>query len=342
MKAPALTSARTTANEPGQAPAPTTAVVRFGVVVLNWNRAADTIECLRSLLAADPAPARVVVVDNGSMDDSCRRIHAWLESAGVTFEGHGGDGVLLGVADQIVGVTILPLSENRGYSGGNNVGLSRLQGEPSLTHFLLLNNDAAVAPDYFAEAARAIAQVPQAGVLSGTIYWWDDPRHVWYAGGKAHPFRALFSHEHDVPPDGSPRETEFVTGCAMLVARPVLRSVGLLPECYFPGYMEDGEFCWRARAAGFPLIYAPKMSARHRVGASHGPALRSPLVTFSQNRHRVFFARRNLRGLTRLVALCYMLASKPIRGLIEVLHGRPAIGWAVIRGTAAGFSARLG
>src|SRR2546425_9757739 len=100
--------------------------VPIGVVILNWNGHVDTIACLESLATADPGPARVVVVDNASTDDSVAALTAWAGKPSMPPP------------------TIVRSERNRGFAGGNNLGLVLLARDREITHFLLLNNDATV------------------------------------------------------------------------------------------------------------------------------------------------------------------------------------------------------
>lgn len=298
----------------------------FGVVVLNWNNAHDTIPCLDSLLAADPRPDHVVVVDNGSTDASVANIRLWGREHGVTTEN--------GVLPWLI---VIEAGKNRGFAGGNNLGIELLENQTTVSHVMLLNNDATVAPDFFAAISEALDKIPNAGLITGTIL--EDPaRHrVWYAGGTELPMRALYRHRLDVPESRDPVATDFVTGCAMIISRPLLKEIGYLAEVYFPLYWEDGEYSFRARNAGFPVLYAPHAKVYHKVGASVGAANVSPVVAYCQNRLRVFYVRRNYRGWTKAAALGYLAVTKPGRAMIEAARGRPRIGWEILRGTVSGF-----
>jgi GT2 family glycosyltransferase len=245
-----------------------------------------------------------------------------------------------------VWLTVIRANDNRGFAPGNNIGIRFLLDETACTHILLLNNDATVAPDFFGALRDALKVVPEAGLVTGTIYEdHGDRSTVWYAGGTETPYRALTAHLHEVPNDSRPVPTEFVCGCAMLISRRVFETVGTLAECYSPFYGEDAEYSLRVREAGFPLIYAPRAVVYHMVGATLGPANKSPLVTYCQIRHRVFFVRRNYRGWKRIVAMSYLVATKPGRALFETLKGNPRIGAAILRGFANGLvspAARVG
>jgi len=298
----------------------------IGVVVVNWNGYADTVACLVSLLAAEPGPARIVVVDNASTDGSAAALAQWMERA----PGTAGPEL-----------TFLSSGTNRGFAGGNNLGLASLDADRSIGHFLLLNNDATVQADFFAELGRALEVVPDAAIVGATIHEAGDSRKVWYSGGAFVPLRALAVHHHHVPQHEVAVPTEFVTGCAMLIARPAWAVLGPLPECYFM-YLEDAEYSHRARAAGLRVLYAPRAVAFHSVGAAVGRAVPKPQLAYWVTRSRALFVRRNLHGWRRWGALLYLVVTKPGRALADTVAGRPALGWAMLRGTIEGLLSKDG
>jgi hypothetical protein len=237
-------------------------------------------------------------------------------------------------------LTIIESETNRGFAGGSNLGIAHLLAQTQVTHLLLLNNDATLEPTFFADMARAIQRSPDAGILGPTIYEHGDRARVWYAGAVEYPWRALMQHKIQVPERDDPVETPFVTGCAMVIARHTLDRIGSLAECYFPAYWEDGDISMRARAAGIPVLYVPSAVAYHKVGATVGAADLGVTLATAKNRLRVVFVRRNYRGLTKAIALGYLIVTKPARALLETLKGRPRIGWAIFSGTFSGFVSR--
>lgn len=293
----------------------------IGVVLLNWNNADDTIAALDSLWNADPRPAAVVVVDSASADKSVARIREWASFKTVSESW----------------LKLIALENNLGFAGGNNVGIRDLLSRAEITHVLLLNNDAMVEAGFFAELTRALMAAPDAGLMSGTIYEHPNRSKVWYAGGREVPYRALIEHMMDVPQTEQPVETEFISGCTMLISRSVIERIGLLPEIYFPLYHEDAEYSYRARAAGFAVLYAPRAVVFHKVGATVGLARTSPYIMRAQVRHRVLYVQRNFRGLNRWIASLYLIATKPAKAIVEALSGRPRMGWAIFAGTVEGF-----
>ena len=258
----------------------------FGVVVLNWNNADDTMACLSALVAANPTPERIVIVDNGSEDDSLSRIERWCASS----------------ADHNR-LRVIATGKNLGFAGGTNVGIERLMTDDDVSHIVLLNNDATVSPRFFADVEAALGQIGRDCVLGPTIF--EDPNRsqVWYAGAVEIPARALVQHKLELPKTNEPRPTDFISGCAMIISRAVIEKIGGLAECFFPAYFEDGDFCHRAVRAGFPLMYAPKPVVYHKVGATVRAAKIENTLEFSKNRLRVIYVRRNYTGARKIIAL---------------------------------------
>ncbi|MEO6779279.1 MAG: glycosyltransferase family 2 protein [Gemmatimonadaceae bacterium] len=311
----------------------------FGVVLVNWNGADDTVAALESLLSATPRPKCVVLVDNGSTQESVDRILAWgtLHTIGMQVEQLCREGADPAVSSNSLGaeyawLTVICAGDNRGFAGGNNVGLRRLAAREDVTHFLLLNNDATVAPDYFARMTDALHAFPDAGLLGCVIHHHPERDRIWYAGGYEIPYRALVLHNYSPPIGTTPRPTEFVTGCAMLISRRLYESQGALANCYNPIYWEDGEYSFRARTHGWQVMLVPAARVYHKVGTSVGGEKVTPRVAFWQNRNRAYYVRRNYRGGARLGALVYLAVTKPGRAIVEVMRGKPAMGSAILRG----------
>jgi GT2 family glycosyltransferase len=308
------------------------------VILVNWNGAADTEVCLQSLLDATPRPYGIAVVDNGSREGEIDRLRAWAKAHGVALRLEDADPAQWpdDRGPRPGEVLLLRSAANRGFSGGNNVALAYTEPDPGATHFLLLNNDAAVTPSYFGDLEASLAGYADTGLASGTIYEMTPPHRVWYAGGRILPVRTMALHDLEVPVGGGVVPTEFICGCTMLISRETLRQLGHLPECYFPCYLEDTEYSQRARDAGIPVLYIPKAVAYHRGGGSLGPMALSPRVTYTFNRHRGFWARRNLHGVQRLAALLYLVVTKPVRAAIDAVTGHPRVAWATLTGTLDG------
>ncbi|MGI8548805.1 MAG: glycosyltransferase family 2 protein [Gemmatimonadaceae bacterium] len=306
----------------------------FGVVLLNWNGCDDTIAALDSLIAADPTPKHVVVVDNGSTDESLPRLRNWATARAPSWTETSAGSIASARTERWL--LLVGAGMNLGFSGGNNLGLGYLATIRDLSHFLLLNNDAMVAPDYFAQMRDVVRAIPDAALIGCMIYYHPDRERIWFAGGYEIQARALVMHRYTEPTDAEPHPTPFVTGCAMMISRSLFEAKGGLAEVYNPIYWEDGDYSFRARSGGWKVLMAPKARVYHRVGASGNGEQLTPRTAFLQNRNRGLYVRRNYSGLNRALALAYLTATKPARSIIEVARGRSDIGSAIFRGFVHG------
>ena len=188
-----------------------------GVVVLNWNDAASTLACIRSLRLSTVRPDTVVVVDNGSELPCYERLREAQDQ--LRFE-------------------LIRSEDNLGYGAGNNLGLRHLA---HADQFLVLNNDVEVAPDALEALSRALADDPAVGLAAPLVATGEG--RVWFAGGHLDRWRGLPVH-HSFGRPASEVAAEaggdigFATGCAVLLRGDVLRSVGLVNEAFFL-YWED-------------------------------------------------------------------------------------------------------
>ncbi len=247
------------------------------IVVLNWNGWRETVECLESLKAQTRSSFRVIVVDNGSRDESVSRLAAWEPW-----------------------IRLVRLAENRGFAGGNNAGIQSAL-EEGAKFVLLLNNDTVVAPDLIDAFARAADRHPSAAAFGGRIYYHDEPSVLWFAGGE---FRTGLEepkhrglNERDAPAFAIEESSPFITGCALFVRASLFQEVGLLDERFFCMW-EDAEWCWRAGHKGLELRYVPAARLWHKTSRSFG-GIRSPLAMYYYERNRLLFGECWVEGFQR-------------------------------------------
>lgn len=244
------------------------------IIVLNWNGLGYTLDCLASLQHLDYPDYEVVVVDNGSTDGSVGAIRQ-------------------GFPD----VTLIENGENLGFTGGNNVGLRHAL-RRNADYVLLLNNDTEVAPDFLQHMVEAAEADPSIGIAGPTIYYHERPDLTWSAGGKIDRPRGqtqmIGLDKRDIGQYGtSPREVDFVTGCALLVRGSVLEQVGLLDEKFF-AYYEEVEWCVRAHRAGYRIVNVPRAKVWHKIS----PQARSdsPFVHYLMTRNRLLWIKESRLG----------------------------------------------
>lgn len=223
------------------------------ILVLNWNGADDTIACLESLSCAE-GDFCVYVIDNGSTDDSVRRIQSWIDG------------------QVALKVSIIALDKNYGFARGNNEGLVRIR-DCNYDSYLLLNNDTEVMPDFLVRLKEFSARNPEYRVLTPKINFFYDKHKIWNCGGKlSFGFRKYFyagKHDNAVRERGF-IPISFVTGCALFFYPESLDADGrLLTERFFFGE-EDFEFSMRMKEQKIAMACVLDSLIYHKVGATVG------------------------------------------------------------------------
>ncbi len=255
-------------------------------LVLARNQLRLTRECLTSVLALDPPVDRVLLVDNGSTD-----------------------GTLEAVRAEFPGVHVLRLEENRYFAGGVNEGVRRALAEGAQS-ILLLNNDVVLERAALEKLQRALEEDPRRAAVSPKIYYYDAPDVIWFAGGVVGRGWGLIRHRgvnvKDEKQAFGPGEVDYISGAAALLSRGALESVGLLDPDYVM-YVEDVDWCARAREKGFLLRYEPSAKVWHHVSATSGGGL-TPLKAYYRLRSGGLFLARHGNPWTRPLAWVAYLA----------------------------------
>jgi hypothetical protein len=263
-------------------------------VILNWNRPEDTLECLETLAQQTYANLRLLVVDNGSSDDSVARIRAAFST-----------------------VEVIESSENLGFAGGMNLGLRRAVAAGAELVFVL-NNDTLVDPG--AVAQLVAHSRPGVGILAPLIYYADDPKRVWSAGAYFHPFtlelrgKAQGTIDHEQWRE--PIAKDFFTGCAMLLTQELLELVGFFDDKFFM-YYEDADLCFRTRQARLGVELVPMAKIWHKISRSSGGS-DSPNERYWMARSSVIYFRKHARPAQWLAILPWRTGSA-IRTTIRLL-----------------------
>jgi GT2 family glycosyltransferase len=279
--------------------------VDLSIAIVTWNTRELVCRCIASALrdAAACAPrvaCELILVDNGS-----------------------DDGTAEAVAARHPAVRVLRLARNEGFAAGANRGLAAARGRLAL----LLNSDARLLPGAIARCVAYLDAHPDVGVVSPALVR-EDGR----ARATAHRFPGLAS---EILPPGllawlsprrfpswrsfgpEPADVEAVRGAALFLRTELVARIGPLPEAYF-FFLEETEWCWRVRAAGWRIALVPGARVVHLSGASgtrRSPALAR--IEYHRSLYR-FFVRR--RGIGR-AAVVWMLRFG--KSLVRVLLGAP-------------------
>jgi GT2 family glycosyltransferase len=210
-------------------------------VIVNWNGWQDTLDCLASLRGQDYGNLQILVVDNGSTDDSVVRIRSAHPEA-----------------------RLIETGKNLGFSSGCNVGLrAALAGNAEFVW--LLNNDTMCPPDTVRKLVRRAMASPEAGLVGTVLFYAHDPTKVQaWGGGKIRPWIAYSTH-FVAPTEFGPNC--YTTFASALARREMLEEVGLLYEGFFM-YCDDGDLCLRMQKTHWKIVVAEDSAVLHKEGAS--------------------------------------------------------------------------
>lgn len=212
-------------------------------IVLNWNGWQDTIACLESLQCTDYPNLSILVVDNGSTDNSVEKIRKSFEK-----------------------IEILETVTNRGFAGANNLGI-RLALDRQTDFVWLLNNDTVVEPGTLKALVTCAESDPKIGAVGSVLRYWHAPEKIQAWGGGTINLWTGYS-THLVGPEGLESLT-YLNAASVLLRSSVLRKVGILDEGYYI-YWEDADMSYRIRAAGYKLAVAPDACLLHKESATTG------------------------------------------------------------------------
>ncbi len=282
-------------------------MAKIFVSIINFNGKADTIECLRSLdkISKNSFELEVVIIDNGSRD---------------VFKAEAKD-------YKNFPLHIVRSEENLGFAGGQNLGIKYALSKGA-DFVLVLNNDVMLDKEFLVNLLATFSQKNDCAVVCPKIYfakgyefhkdrYKDDERGkvIWYAGGVMDWKNVIAYHKGvdkvDKGQFNKVSETEFATGCCMMVKKDVFDSVGFFDEKYFL-YYEDSDFSMRAKAKGINIYFQPESVIWHLNAGSAGGS-GSSLQDYYITRNRLLFGLK-YAGVRAKFALIRESAKLLIRG----------------------------
>ena len=238
------------------------------IVVCMYNRVNETDRCLSSIACHTAAGSyEVILVDDGSTEGGVEEMAARHPH-----------------------VTLVRSPANEGFTKAANRGAARARGR----YLVFLNNDTEVTADWLESLLDAAGSGPDVAIVGARLVYpdgtlqeaggviWEDGTGVNF-GKWQDPSRSEFAYR---------REVDYCSGAALLVERRFFESVGGFDERFAPGYYEDTDLCFAARAAGRTVLYEPGSRVVHLEGATFGTEAASGSSTVftkaSQeiNRHR--------------------------------------------------------
>lgn len=250
--------------------------LKLAIVLVNWNSFDLTRDTLASLQRTHYKAYDCIVVDNGSVDNSAEQLAAAFPE-----------------------IILLKAGTNKGFTGGNNIGMQYAL-DKGYEYIMMLNNDVEVDPDFLYPLIQKLEENKNIGAVQPLIYFHHNKNLIWNAGSTFNSVFGICATPNYNQQDASHAQTkiqkqiDWITGCAFMIRASVLQQVGLLKEGFFI-YYEDVDLSFRIKAAGHALAYVPASVLYHIAGMSHKTKEKgkegfvSPKVHFLNARNRIWF-----------------------------------------------------
>lgn len=223
------------------------------VITINYNLSSETIPCVESILASSYNDFIVYLIDNGSKSEDYQKLFD-------TFNNNPK-------------VQVIRIEKNCGYVGGVNAGLKKGI-EANADYFLVMNNDTIIDKDAIANLVDTAKRFNNKAVVSGKVYYFDNPDIIQHTGEIVTDFRYLKTmrpgkNEKDVGQFSTERERDVLDDVFWLIPAEIVRKVGFYSH-YFFLYAEQGDYSLRIKREGFKLIFTPSAKIWHKVSMTTG------------------------------------------------------------------------
>jgi len=224
---------------------PVSHMPHVSIVIPVHGKLAYTLACLRSLAKhGAKAPFEVIVVDDASPDDSAATLAL------------------------IDGLHLLRNAENLGFVGSSNAGAAEARGE----FLLFLNNDTQVTSGWLDALLQCFAERADCGIAGARLVYPDG--RLQEAGALVFTDGSGWTTGRFEPRDAAAfryrRETDYVSGAALMIRRDVFQRIGGFDARYAPAYYEDTDLAFAVRRLGLRVYYEPSSTVIHCEGISAG------------------------------------------------------------------------
>ena len=269
-------------------PKPTIGIV---TVLYNSNEVLEDFFLSLGRQRCDTFALKLYVIDNSSNDSGSIICRAKAAALGIPAE-------------------VVFNNANLGVAKGNNQGIELALAD-GCSHVLLSNNDLEFAGGVIEGLLRRL-QAGDASAVTPKIHYFEPDQCIWFVEGTFNLWTMQVHHlgigQKDAGQFDGIRRIDYAPTCFMLFKAEVFEQLGRMDEQYFV-YYDDTDFLWRMKRAGKHVEVEPGCLVRHKVSSSTGGDL-SPFSLYYSNRNRIYFLRKHLRGLQKVVALCYVLCTR--------------------------------
>lgn len=284
------------------------------LVILNWNSAGDTIECAESLLPQLKDSDKLIIVDNGSTDESLERFQ-----------------------ERLAGIEVIRNATNLGFQGGMNTGIREAL-QLGSRWIMLLNSDTIASPNML-DTLRSSMPL-DADLVSPGIYYHEDRQRLCSTGGKINEILLELTSQAKVSDSDGPIQFDFLPSTVWLMRMDMIAKIGLFDEAFFPIYYDDLDYCLRMKRMGCKSYLIPRAKLFHKISKSVG-GKNSPRERYLMARNGGYYFRKHMKFWQAPIIFLYRLSSGFLWIFRLLTHGNTRAASEYIRGFVEGwFGAR--
>jgi len=257
----------------------------IAVIVVNYRRAADTLECLDSLMRVSAPAFHIFLVDNGSSANDVAQLHHY-------------------VSRYPTRITFTAFPENLGFTGAHNRLFEQLVPSQHYDYFLLLNNDAVVEPDFLKEMLAQIDRSQRVEMVAARVMKYADHEQVDNLGITFYKCGLASNRKSPDDPLLGPSGNCALYTTALL--EKIHQATGEYLDEQFFCYAEDTDLAWRAVLLGYRAAYADAARVYHKGSISSGGP-NSDFVLYHGIRNSLFVLVKDIPTRFLLQNLFWML-----------------------------------
>lgn len=275
--------------------------IETAIILVNWNRSIDTINCINSIKLSNYHEYKIIVVDNNSSDKEREILQSLVAECEIFY-----------------------LDQNTGYTGGNNFGI-KVALQLGARYIFLLNNDTFLAETALERLVDTMNSIPEVAITSPKIYFYPETNLLWsgaprfdnlFLMGYLKGYREIDNGQCDLF-----EYVEYVSGCAMMIRASIFKDVSLLSDQFF-AVCEDLDFCFRVKGIGFKIAYEPSAVIYHIESASSGGS-DGPQYVYYQTRNYLLFHELWYKNILHLIiSQIYYIFFMIKRATVFILTGK--------------------
>ncbi len=269
----------------------------LSIIIIHHNDTNDAIDCLKQLKTQTFKDFKIIIVDNDSDNDSINILNSFLKR----FQ-----------QDKKVKVDLHYQGINNGFSGGMNYGIKKSSGD-----IILIFNSDTIFDEYFLEKAiKFLNTHSNYSIMGPKIYYYPNKQKIWFTGaffnfinytGGKRLGRGMIDPDNKILKKII--EVDYISGCCMFIRRKVFEKIKLFDKNFFI-YLEDSDFCYRAKKQQFKIVYFPTILLYHKIDEKREKL--SDFMKYHYFKNKIFFIFKHYHSILILYHLLISILIIPI------------------------------